>query len=111
MSPTGTSPGPHRPGAMTPEERAAYRAFVREHHPDRGGDPEAFVAGLARFRQAGDDSPGAAHGPAAGQGTPAAEAGPPPQRPGPPQERPGPMPLPLRVAVALVRTWRRRHEQ
>ena len=35
---------------MTPEERAAYRAFVREHHPDRGGDPDAFVAGLAAMR-------------------------------------------------------------
>ena len=32
------------------QERAAFRAFVREHHPDRGGDPEVFVAGLARFR-------------------------------------------------------------
>jgi len=31
------------------QERSAFRAFVREHHPDRGGDPEVFVAGLARF--------------------------------------------------------------
>ncbi|HEY0935996.1 MAG TPA: hypothetical protein VGD91_19925 [Trebonia sp.] len=22
------------------------RAFIREHHPDRGGDPAAFIAGL-----------------------------------------------------------------
>ena len=35
---------------MSPEQRAAYRAFVRDHHPDRGGDPDVFVAGLARFR-------------------------------------------------------------
>lgn len=35
---------------MTEEERRrARRAFVREHHPDRGGDPTAFADGLARF--------------------------------------------------------------
>ncbi|RTL65787.1 MAG: hypothetical protein EKK42_19715 [Pseudonocardiaceae bacterium] len=68
---------------MTPEERAAYRAFVREHHPDRGGDPDAFVAGLAAMRA-----------------------------------RPEPdvdddvvfvrdVPLPARIAIALLRTVRR----
>jgi hypothetical protein len=25
---------------------ARRRAFIREHHPDRGGDPAAFIAGL-----------------------------------------------------------------
>jgi hypothetical protein len=30
--------------------RAARRAYIRAHHPDRGGDPAAFAAGLARFR-------------------------------------------------------------
>lgn len=30
----------------SPAER---RAFIRDHHPDRGGDPEQFVKGLARF--------------------------------------------------------------
>jgi hypothetical protein len=25
---------------------ADRRAFIREHHPDRGGDPDAFIAGL-----------------------------------------------------------------
>ncbi|MEV6642215.1 hypothetical protein [Amycolatopsis sp. NPDC051371] len=30
--------------------RAAFRAFVRAHHPDVGGDPAQFAAGLARFR-------------------------------------------------------------
>lgn len=30
--------------------RAAVRAFVRTHHPDLGGDPEAFRLGLARLR-------------------------------------------------------------
>lgn len=32
--------------------RAAFRAFVRAHHPDVGGDPEVFAAGLAEFRAA-----------------------------------------------------------
>ncbi|MDI2126338.1 hypothetical protein [Yinghuangia seranimata] len=27
-----------------------YREFVRTQHPDRGGDPEEFVAGLTRYR-------------------------------------------------------------
>ncbi|RZS43638.1 hypothetical protein EV193_102619 [Herbihabitans rhizosphaerae] len=34
----------------TPEERAAYRAFVKAHHPDRGGDPDAFVAGIQELK-------------------------------------------------------------
>jgi hypothetical protein len=33
------------------ERRRARRAFVREHHPDRGGDSTAFIEGLARFAQ------------------------------------------------------------
>lgn len=32
--------------------RAALRAFVRAHHPDVGGDPEAFREGLAVLRAA-----------------------------------------------------------
>jgi hypothetical protein len=73
-------------------ERAAYRAFVREHHPDRGGDPEVFVAGLARFREAGY--------------TPAPDD---PRWDGP-VEIVTPLPAPVRVAVALIRTlrWHRR---
>jgi hypothetical protein len=33
-----------------------YRAWVRSHHPDAGGDPGEFAAGLARWRErrAGD---------------------------------------------------------
>jgi hypothetical protein len=31
--------------------RAAYRAFVREHHPDVGGDPDEFIAGLEKLRR------------------------------------------------------------
>lgn len=30
--------------------RAAIRAFVRANHPDVGGDPELFAAGLAELR-------------------------------------------------------------
>jgi hypothetical protein len=38
---------------VTEEEaaRAAYRAFVREHHPDVGGDPDEFIAGLEKLRR------------------------------------------------------------
>jgi len=73
------------------EERAAYRAFVRENHPDRGGDPEVFVAGLARFREDGvaeDDA-----------------------RYDAPVEVVRPLPFPVRVGVALIRTWHRRRNQ
>jgi hypothetical protein len=68
------------------EERAAYRAFVRENHPDHGGDPEVFVAGLARFREAEPDDP----------------------RFDAPVEVVRPLPFPVRVGVALIRTWHRR---
>jgi hypothetical protein len=76
---------------VTDEERAAYRAFVREHHPDRGGDPEVFVAGLARFR--------------AGDGAPPPDDDP---RFDAPVEVVSPLPFPVRVGVALIRTWHRR---
>ncbi|WP_067817398.1 hypothetical protein [Actinomadura kijaniata] len=32
------------------DERAAYRAWLRANHPDLGGDPEAFRAGLETWR-------------------------------------------------------------
>ena len=32
------------------DDRAAFREFVRAHHPDVGGDPAVFAEGLARFR-------------------------------------------------------------
>jgi hypothetical protein len=86
---TGPPTGPGR----TPEERAAYRAFVREHHPDRGGDPEVFVAGLARFRVGpGGAAPGPDH----------------PRRDAPVEP---PLPLPTRVVVALIRTVRRQRRR
>jgi len=73
------------------QERAAFRAFVRENHPDRGGDPEVFVAGMARFSAAtapesriGDDA-----------------------RYDAPIEIVAALPFPVRVGVALIRTWHR----
>jgi hypothetical protein len=74
------------------EDRAAYRAFVRDNHPDRGGDPEAFVAGLARFREAEQDPIDDARFDA-------------------PVEVVQPLPFPVRVGVALIRTWHRRRNQ
>jgi hypothetical protein len=76
------------------QERAAYRAFVREHHPDRGGDPDVFAAGLARFR--------AAHGEPAPADDPRFDA---------PVEVVAPLPFPVRVGVALIRTWHRRRNK
>lgn len=32
------------------EQRAAYRRWIRENHPDMGGDSDAFAVGLARYR-------------------------------------------------------------
>jgi hypothetical protein len=31
--------------------RSFRREFIRAHHPDRGGDPAAFAAGLAELDQ------------------------------------------------------------
>jgi len=49
-------------GLTVGELRRARRAFVLAQHPDRGGDPAAFAAGLARFAllldQAGQGTPG-----------------------------------------------------
>lgn len=39
--------------ATEAEWRAALRAFVRTHHPDVGGDPDAFRVGLAALRANG----------------------------------------------------------
>lgn len=36
----------------TPHERAAYRRYIKENHPDVGGDPAAFAVGLARLQAA-----------------------------------------------------------
>jgi hypothetical protein len=31
------------------QARAERRAFIRDHHPDHGGDPDEFIAGLNRL--------------------------------------------------------------
>jgi hypothetical protein len=94
--------------------RSAFRAFVREHHPDRGGDPGAFVAGLRRFGT-GPDGPAAtapgsrSNGTSGTSGTTPADA---PRAPAAPRAAPpvdmAALPFPVRVGVALIRTWRRR---
>ena len=38
--------------------RRDRRSFIREHHPDRGGDPDVFIAGLRSFRAAHDPHAG-----------------------------------------------------
>jgi len=42
----------------SPRTAQEFRRFVAVHHPDRGGDPEVFRAGVAawRTRQAGNPS-------------------------------------------------------
>lgn len=45
MTPNDDAVGP------SADQRAAYRRFVREHHPDRGGDPEVFANGVRAFRE------------------------------------------------------------
>lgn len=84
---------------MNEQERAAFRAFVRDNHPDRGGDPDVFVAGLARFR----GGPGQPSPPASGAGGGGFPDDP---RWDAPVEIVTPLPAPVRVAVALIRTWR-----
>ncbi|QBI52715.1 hypothetical protein [Streptomonospora litoralis] len=32
------------------DDRREFRVWVRRNHPDRGGDPEVFAAGLRRRR-------------------------------------------------------------
>ena len=87
---------------LTPEQRAAYRSFVRTHHPDRGGDPEVFRAGLARYRALA-----AGHDPDAGAGTRPHDRYD-DRRYDAPIEIVPDLPLPTRVLVALIRTGRRR---
>lgn len=49
---TARTPAPRTPAPRTVQE---FRRFAAQHHPDRGGDPEVFAAGVAawRARQAG----------------------------------------------------------
>ncbi|MGW0892701.1 hypothetical protein [Saccharopolyspora sp. NPDC002578] len=43
-------------GTPDDDARARLRAFVRAHHPDVGGDPETFAAGLAELRARRDEA-------------------------------------------------------
>jgi hypothetical protein len=38
-----------RRASRMPEADRRRREFIRAHHPDRGGDPAAFVSGLRSF--------------------------------------------------------------
>lgn len=93
------------PGRMSPEMRAQYRAFVRDHHPDRGGDPDFFVAGLARFRAGPAGSVPPVDDPRCDD--PRCDD---PRCDDPrwdsPVEIVSPLPLPARVVVAMIRTLR-----
>ena len=40
-----------RPGATRQEVTEAFRRFALAHHPDRGGDPARFQAGLAAYQR------------------------------------------------------------
>ena len=82
---------------MNEQERSEFRAFVREHHPDRGGDPEVFKAGLARFGVTAPLPP-----------NPATD---PDDRYDAPVEVVPPLPFAVRVGVALIRTWHRQRRR
>ncbi|MCX9193734.1 hypothetical protein C3Y87_20590 [Carbonactinospora thermoautotrophica] len=40
-----------------PVDKQAFRAWVRAHHPDLGGDPETFAQGLDEWRTTLDGRP------------------------------------------------------
>jgi hypothetical protein len=40
-----------RPGASKAEIADAYRRYALRHHPDRGGDPRTFQAGVEAYRR------------------------------------------------------------
>ncbi len=50
-----------RPGASRSEVVEAFRRFALHHHPDRGGDPARFQAGVDAYRRlTGSRPPGSA---------------------------------------------------
>lgn len=93
------TPEPDAGAAERAAEQAAFRAFVRDNHPDRGGDPAAFTAGLARFGRGSAPPP-------APTSTPPSSAE--DARYDRPVEVVAGLPFPVRVGVALIRTWHRR---
>ena len=44
-----TAGPPDQPGRRA--QRAAYRRWLGQAHPDRGGDPDAFVVGMAEWER------------------------------------------------------------
>ncbi len=53
-----------RPGAPRSEVAEAFRRFALRHHPDRGGDPARFQAGVDAYRHlTGAEPPRTAAGP------------------------------------------------
>ena len=38
-------------GLAWPQTPTEFRAFVLAHHPDRGGDPDVFSAGVSSYRR------------------------------------------------------------
>lgn len=54
-----------RPGASEAEITAAYRRFVRRHHPDHGGDRSRFEAGVEAYRRLVGNRPSASRSAAA----------------------------------------------
>jgi curved DNA-binding protein CbpA len=40
-----------RPDAAPAEVTEAFRRFALRHHPDRGGDPDTFQAGVDAYRR------------------------------------------------------------
>jgi hypothetical protein len=45
----GIAATPLKAGRQVEEAERRRRDFIRAHHPDRGGDPDMFVAGLRSF--------------------------------------------------------------
>jgi len=70
--------------ASASEIRRAYHRLARTHHPDRGGDPEAFKRIADAYDTLGDPARRAAYDAGQGVGASAAAAGPQVARP-PPQ--------------------------
>ncbi len=62
------------PGATTAEIKAAYRALVKRHHPDAGGDPRTILALNAAWEVLGDGDRRRHYDHGAGVGVPARPA-------------------------------------
>ena len=46
-----------RPGASKAEVARAYRRYALRHHPDRGGDPARFQAGVDAYHRLTGSTP------------------------------------------------------